>query len=156
MPEVRPSARAEIDAPLDTVWAVMMDVPAYGEWNPFCYRADCPVPPRPGDPIKLYVRWANGRTQTSPERISQVVEPYDDGGTRRALLAYVYEGLPSRLGLVRGTRLQELSQQPGGPCVYETVELFTGPLVALAGPERVRDGFQRHADALRLRAESLS
>lgn len=155
MPEARPRATAEINAPLDTVWAVMMDIGAYGEWNPFCYRADCPIPPKAGDPIKLYVRWANGKTQTSPERISLVEPPYDDNGTTRATLAYVYEGLPSKLGLVKGTRLQRLSQVPGGPCVYDTVEEFSGPLVPLAGPGRVAEGFQRHADALKIRVESL-
>src|SRR3569623_2964969 len=104
MPTARPSARAESDADLDVVWAVMMDVAAYGEWNPFCFQAECPSPPKPGDPITLHVRWANGRTATSPERISQVVAPYDEDGSRHALLAYVYEGLPSKLGLVKGTR----------------------------------------------------
>ena len=155
MPAARPSASAEINAPLEAVWAVMLDTSAYGEWNPFCFRADCRVPPQPGDPITLHVRWANGKTQTSPERITVVDPPYDDNGTRRATLAYVYEGLPSKLGLVKGTRLQRLSQAPGGPTIYETVEEFSGPLVALAGPERVREGFQRHADALKTRAESL-
>jgi hypothetical protein len=155
MPAANPSARAEIDADLDAVWAVMMDVEAYGEWNAFCFKAECPSPPKVGDPITLHVRWSNGRTARSPERISQVTPPYDENGTRYAVLAYVYEGLPSKLGLVRGTRFQRLSQSPGGPCVYDTVEEFTGPLVALAGPERVREGFQRHADALKVRAESL-
>lgn len=155
MPE-NPRARVEIDAPLETVWAVMMDIERYGEWNPFCFRADCPVPPKAGDPITLHVRWANGKTTTSPERITQVVPPYDESGTTRALLAYDYEGFPSRIGFVKGRRLQQLSQTSGGPTVYDTVELFSGPLVPLAGPRRVREGFQRHADALKLRAESLS
>ncbi|MFL6158829.1 MAG: hypothetical protein ACJ72D_22290, partial [Marmoricola sp.] len=121
-----------------------------------CYRADCPSPPKAGDPIKLHVRWANGRTQTSPERISLVEPPAQDGSTTRATLAYVYEGLPARLGLVKGRRLQVLTQEPGGPTVYDTVEEFSGPLVALAGPDRVAEGFQRHADALKARAESLA
>jgi len=155
MPQVQPRAGSVIDAPLETVWAVMMDIAAYGEWNPFCFRADCPEPPKAGDPIKLYVRWANGKTQTSPERISLVEPPYEDNGTTRATLAYVYEGLPSKLGLVKGTRIQRLSQTPGHPTHYDTVEEFSGPLVALAGPNRVAEGFQRHADALKLRAESL-
>lgn len=152
MPSQHPRARVEIDADLDTVWAVMLDVDTYGEWNPFCFKVECPSPPQPGEEIKLHVRWANGFTQTSPERISQVVHPYDDAGVRKALLGYVYEGLPSKLGLVKGERLQELSQAPGGPTVYETVELFSGPLVALVAA-RVQEGFQRHAAALKVRAE---
>jgi hypothetical protein len=154
MPEARPGATVAIDAPLETVWAVMMDVDAYGEWNPFLFRAECPTPPSPGDPIVLHVRWPNGRTTRSPERISLVEPPHQDGSTVRAALAYVYEGLPARLGLVRGTRFQRLSQVPGGPTVYDTVEEFSGPLVPLAGPKRVADGFRRHAEALKSRAEA--
>lgn len=156
MPSARPGAVVNIQAPLATVWAVMMDTASYGDWNPFLFRADCPVPPRVGDPITLHVRWPNGKTQSSPERITQVDPPYDDHGTTRATLAYVYEGLPSRLGLVKGTRFQRLSQVPGGPCVYDTVEEFSGPLVPLAGPARVAAGFAQHAAALKARAESLS
>jgi len=153
MPEARPGATVAIDAPLEAVWAVMMDVGAYGEWNPFLFRAECPSPPKPGDAIVLHVRWPNGRTARSPERISAVEPPYADGGTTRALLAYVYEGLPARLRLVRGTRFQRLSQVAGGPTVYETVEEFSGPLVRFAGPDRVADGFRRHAEALKARCE---
>ena len=74
-------------------------------------------------------------------------------GTTTALMSYVYEGLPSRLGLVRGVRHQRLTQHPGGPTTYATVEEFSGPLVRLAGPGRVADGFRRHAEGLRKRAE---
>lgn len=155
MPQARPGAKVVIDAPLETVWAVMMDTDAYGEWNPFLFRAECPTPPRPGDPIVLHVRWPNGRTTRSPERISIVDPPRTEGGTTLATLAYVYEGVPAKLGLVRGTRFQRLSQVSGGPTVYDTVEEFSGPLVPLAGPGRVADGFRRHAEALKGRAESL-
>ena len=150
---MNPRASADIDAPIDRVWAVMLDTGAYAEWNPFVVRAECPTPPKVGDPIKLHVRWANGRGTTSPERISQVDPPYDEDGVRRATLSYVYEGLPARLGLVRGTRHQRLSQAPGGLTRYETVEEFSGPLVPLAGPKRVEEGFRRHAEALKARCE---
>ena len=150
-----PSASVEIHAPIERVWAVMVDTAAYGEWNPFVVKAECTSPPEVGDPIVLHVRWANGRGTTSPERISEVEPPHEEGGLRRATLAYVYEGLPAKLRLVRGTRYQRLWQQPGGPTHYETVEEFSGPLVALAGPGRVEDGFRRHAEALKERAESL-
>lgn len=154
MPQARPGATVSIDAPLERVWAVMTDVAAYGEWNPFVYRIECPTPPRPGDAIVLHVRWANGRSSVSPERISLVEPPYQDDGIRRATLAYVYEGLPARIGLVRGVRHQRLSQVAGGATVYDTVEEFSGPLVALAGPGRVAEGFRRHAEALKARCEN--
>jgi hypothetical protein len=148
-----PAASVTIDAPIERVWAVMVDTAAYGEWNPFVERADADIPPTVGSPIVLHVRWANGRTTTSPERISIVDPPHDDAGVRRATLAYVYEGLPAKLGLVKGTRYQRLSQQPGGATHYDTVEEFSGPLVKLAGPSRVEDGFRRHAEALKKRCE---
>lgn len=154
---MNPRARVEIEAPLDVVWSVVLDVDRYPEWNPFVVRAECASPPAVGDPIRLHVRWANGRSATSPERISAVEPPeVAADGVRRAALAYVYEGLPARLGLVRGTRWQRLSQPDGGPTTYDTVEEFAGPLVPLAGPGRVAEGFARHAAALKARAESLT
>ena len=151
-----PRAATEIDAPLDVVWAVMLDTDSYGEWNPFVFRAECPSPPSVGDPIRLHVEFGNGKRAVSPERISVVDAPRDIDGVRRATLAYVYEGLPAKLRLVRGTRLQCLTQEPGGPTRYETVEEFSGPLVPLAGPDRVEEGFRRHAAALKSRAEQLT
>lgn len=157
MPVARPAARIDIAAPLEVVWAVMLDTDAYGEWNPFVRRADTEQPPRVGAAIRLEVAWADGRTTTSPERITALEPPHTDAeGVERALLSYVYEGWPARLRLVRGTRHQRLTRQPGGPTAYATVEEFSGPLVALAGPARVADGFRRHAEALRARAESLA
>jgi hypothetical protein len=147
-----PAASVSIEAPIEQVWAVMLDTASYGEWNPFVERAECDST-AVGEPIVLHVRWANGRTTTSPERISIVDPPHDEGGVRRATLAYVYEGLPAKLGLVRGTRYQRLSQEPAGPTRYDTVEEFSGPLVRLAGPKRVEDGFRRHAEALKRRCE---
>src|ERR1700710_1057773 len=152
---MNPRASVDIDAPIEKVWAVMLDTEAYGEWNPFVVRADCATPPKVGDPITLHVRWASGGSTTSPERITGIEPPHDEEGVRRATLAYVFEGWPAKLGLVRGTRYQRLSQVPGGPTCYETVEEFSGPLVPLAGPKRVEDGFRRHAEALKKRCESI-
>jgi len=153
-----PAASIEIDAPLDLVWRVMLDTERYAEWNPFVVRADTAQPPAVGNPIVLHVRWSGGGSARSPERITALEGPTTDPGSQvaTALMTYVYEGLPARLGLVRGTRHQRLRQAPGGPTTYATVEEFTGPLVRLAGPARVADGFRRHAEALKQRAESLA
>jgi Polyketide cyclase / dehydrase and lipid transport len=151
-----PEASVEIDAPLALVWDVMLDTASYGAWNPFVVRADCPSPPKPGDPIVLHVRWASGKGARSPERIAIVDGPATDAtGTTSATLAYDYVGWPSKVGLIRGRRYQRLSQQVDGPTLYDTVEEFSGPLVKLAGPGRVAEGFRRHAGALKERAEGL-
>ena len=151
-----PSASVAIHAPIDRVWSVMLDTASYGEWNPFVERADCSSDPAVGDPIVLHVRWPNGKTTRSPERISAIEPLATDGDVTTACLSYVYEGLPAKLGLVRGTRHQRLRQEGVGPTTYDTVEEFTGPLVRFAGPERVAEGFARHAAALRRRAEELA
>jgi len=150
-----PKASIEIDAPLEVVWRVMLDTEAYGEWNPFVEKAETPQPAAVGNPIVLHVRWANGRTTRSPEVITSIEPPQTDSdGTATACLSYEYAGLPSKLCLVRGTRHQRLTQVAGEPTQYDTVEEFSGPLVKLAGPGRVAEGFRRHAEALRRRAEA--
>jgi hypothetical protein len=148
-----PRASIEIDAPLDVVWQTMLDTEEYGEWNPFVVRVETAQPPAVGNPIVLHVRWANGKSTRSPEVITAVEPPAVGVDGKTALLSYEYAGLPSKLGLVRGTRHQRLTQAPGGPTSYDTVEEFSGPLVRLAGPGRVAEGFRRHAEALKRRAE---
>jgi len=151
---VNPSAEISIDAPLEVVWAVMTDTEHYGEWNPFVERAETASPATVGNPIVLHVRWANGSTTRSPERITALEAPVvGEDGVGRALMSYEFEGWPARLGLVRGTRHQRLTQEPGGPTRYETVEEFRGPLVRFAGPGRVAEGFGRHAAGLKAEAE---
>jgi hypothetical protein len=150
-----PRASVSIDAPLAAVWEVMLTTEAYGEWNPFLYQIETAQPPAVGNPIVLHVRWTNGKSTRSPEVITAIEPPATTAdGTTTALLSYVYAGLPSKLGLIHGTRHQRLTQPPDGPTTYDTVEEFSGPLVRLAGPGRVADGFRRHAEALKQRAEA--
>lgn len=157
MPYEDPSASVEIDAPIEVVWRVMVETESYAAWNPFVVRAETASPPAVGNPIVLHVAWADGRRSRSPERITALEPPtVGEDGVGAAYLAYVYEGWPARLGLVRGVRHQRLTQRRGGPTRYETVEEFSGPLVGLAGPARVADGFRRHAAALKARAEAFS
>lgn len=144
-----------IEAPIDLVWEVMLDTDRYPEWNPFVVRIDRGADPLAlGDPLVLHVRWHTGGGARSTERISKLEGPDQHGG-RRALLEYEYHGPYSRAGLVRGRRRQELARIDGAVTSYTTTERLRGGLAWAAPIVKIRDGFDRHATALKARAESL-
>jgi hypothetical protein len=151
-----PSARAQarIDAPIDLVWQVMIDTDRYGEWNPFIVRVDRldARPPQVGDDLRLHVEWSGGGTVRTVERIT-ALDPPRDGA---ALLEYDFRGPVAALRLVRGRRRQELSELPGGKTLYLTAETLRGVLSFAAPIRKVQDGFERHAESLKRRAESLA
>jgi Polyketide cyclase / dehydrase and lipid transport len=147
------SAEVRIAAPIELVWDVMLDTDAYGEWNPFIVRVErlAGRPPEAGDDLRLHVRWRDGGSVTTVERIS-ALEPPTDG---RALLEYDFLGPLATLRLVRGRRRQALDVA-GDVTVYRTAETLHGLLARAAPIGRVQDGFERHAVALKLRAEALA
>ena len=130
-------ATASIAAPLEVVWAVMLDLDRYPDWNPFVVQVDGP---------------AGGRGVTTRERITRLEPP---GAARRATLEYDFGGPLATLGLVRGRRLQEVEQGPPGSTRYRTAERLHGLLAFAAPIGRVQDGFERHAAALKARAEAV-
>jgi hypothetical protein len=151
------SATTTIDAPVDLVWAVMLDLDSYGAWNPFIYHVDRAAgttgrAARPGERFTLRVRFRGGRTVASRERVTAIEAPL----AGQARLEYQFYGRLHRLGLVRGRRQQSLSGGPGQSTVYRTEETFTGPLRFLLPMRAVQDGFRRHAAALKRHAELLA
>jgi hypothetical protein len=131
----------------------MLDLAAYPAWNPFVVQIDGPEgrPAAVGDELVLHVRWASGRGVTTSERITRL-EPPTDG---RATLEYEFGGPLAALALVRGRRLQEVEGSPDGRTRYRTSERLHGLLAFAAPIGRVQDGFERHAAALRARAEAV-
>lgn len=149
-------ASVTIDAPIDVVWQVMLDIAAYDEWNPFIYHIDGPRdrPPAVGDDLGLHVRWHTGGTVQTTERITRLEPPSTTAGVSRAELEYDFLGPLAGLHLVQGRRQQTLTQTEGGPTGYHTREHLHG-LLAWATPiGRVREGFARHSRALKQRAEA--
>ncbi|WAS96814.1 SRPBCC domain-containing protein [Nannocystis punicea] len=146
-------ATLDIDAPPARVWAVMLDLDRYHEWNPFIVAIDHAGPPAPDAAMRLHVRWNDGTGASSGERITELVAP---DGPRPGRLAYRFTGLLPTFGLVRATRLQQVDPLPGGRSRYFTREEFTGLLTRFLPLAKVQDGFDRHARALKARAEALS
>lgn len=149
----RPVAEAtlEIDAPPARVWEIMLDFSRYPEWNPFVVRVEQPEPIRVGASLRLHVRWREGGGASSGERITELCPPL---GERPGRLAYDFTGLLHDLSLVRATRLQQVELLPGDRTRYSTREQFRGLLTAFLPMAKVRDGFLRHAQALKARAEA--
>ena len=153
----RASATIEIDAPVEVVWALMLDLDSYGDWNPFIYRVDRAEgltgrPAQIGERFTLQVRFGGGRAVASRERVTAIEAPVDG----QARLEYQFYGRLHRLGLVRGRRQQHLSAAGGRSTVYSTEETFRGPLGFVLPVRAVQNGFRRHAAALKGRAEQLA
>jgi hypothetical protein len=151
------STTVEIAAPIELVWATMLDVGAYGEWNPFILRIDgIAGPPAVGQVMRLLVRFSSGMTTRSTEVISRLEPPASVAGVQRATLAYSFRGPLHTLHLVRASRFQYLTQPADGLTIYHTEEEFRGFFRRLVPLQGVQDGFERHARALKTRAESLA
>jgi len=136
-----------IDAPIEAVWAVMIDFSRYGEWNPFVVGISprAPGPLRVGSELVLDVRWADG----GAVRTVEIVTRLDAPTAGAAAMAYRYTGWLPRLHLVEGSRVQTLEQAGEGRSVYRTVEAFGGLLARAVPLAKVQDGFERHGRALK-------
>jgi len=157
MPAPLAEARIEIAAPIELVWRVMNDLPRYREWNPFVVEI-APVDGAlaVGRAIALRVEWNRGGGARTIEVVDRLDAPAAGAdAVQHALMEYRFVGWLPRLALVRGSRQQALEQPPGGPTTYRTCERFTGLLARGVPLAKVQDGFERHARALKARAEAL-
>jgi hypothetical protein len=66
----RLTAHVDIQAPPDRVWAVLTDLAAYPEWNPFIVRAEGVV--EPGRRLTLTMKPVGGRAMTLRPRLVAV------------------------------------------------------------------------------------
>jgi hypothetical protein len=150
-------AQTLIDAPLQQVWDVMLDIGRYPEWNPFVVKIDCAVAqPQVGTDFILHVQFRNGQKVKTLERVSRLEQPAPDASrVVRATLEYEFLGPLHNLRLVRGKRQQMLETLPDGRTRYRTTERLTGLLAWAAPIKLVQDGFERHAAGLKRRVESL-
>jgi hypothetical protein len=140
---VRHELRTEIDipAPPDAVWAHLIDLPAYADWNPFITSAAGTV--AEGERLTLRMQPPGGRAMTFRPTITRA-EP-------GAVLEWLGRlGMP---GVFDGRHRFELTATPSGTHLVQG-ETFTGVLVrplrrSLDGGTRA--GFEAMNEALRRR-----
>jgi hypothetical protein len=139
------SQKIVINAPIELVWSILIDLKAYGEWNPFVPHMESSL--IVGDPIIIHVQMNARKKLVEKEQVSQII-PY-----RRLAWRAIYPKF-----LIKDERIQDLEPLENGTCSYHTHEVFEGlaiPLVMLLYKQDIQRGFDAVAQALKRRAEAL-
>ena len=142
------SIKVEIDAPASLVWDILIDMPKYGEWNPFCIECDSTL--EMGAPVNMKLKSYITPDEVfdnceficafEPEKMISWELPYSDEWPYPARRDQIIESL--------------------GPekCSYFSTDAFLGDngihVMRFAGPW-VKLAFDDTAHALKARAEAL-
>ena len=140
-------SHGDIDAPIDAVWAVLMDVERYPEWNPFTVSVKTTF--TMGDPVDMQVALRPGKK--TRHQVEYITGFWPD----RYRFSWGVNVGPG--WFIQADRWQQLTDLGGGRTRYETSDEFTGAGVGfmLAIMEtKVHRGFDGIARALKTRAES--
>ena len=129
-----------IDAPPETVWALLVDVPSWKEWNPTIVEIDGTA--EVGSKVSLV-------STVNPDRTFKLTVKSVEPPSRMVWA----DGMP--LGLFTGERTYTVTPSGGG-CEFSMVETYTGllaPLITKAIPD-MTESFEQFADGLVAAAES--
>ena len=142
------SEKVVIEAPAAVVWEVLVDLPLYGEWNPFCFRCESTL--EMGAPVVMKLNSYQGDGEVfdnceyvcafEPEKLLSWTLPHDD--------AWPY---PAR----RDQFIESLGPER---CAYHSTDALLGPngihVMRFAGGW-IKRAFDDTARALKVRAEAL-
>lgn len=142
------SERVEIDAPAAIVWEILVDLPRYGEWNPFCIAAVSTL--AMGAPVAMTLK-----SYIEPDAVfpnCEYVCAFEPG----RLLSWE---LPYNEAWPYPARRDQVIEPLGeNACAYHSTDAFLGPhgihVMRFAGPW-VKRAFDDTAHALKARAEAM-
>ncbi|EKM52674.1 uncharacterized protein PHACADRAFT_164606 [Phanerochaete carnosa HHB-10118-sp] len=152
-------ASSVIDAPVEKVWEVLLDFPAYSECRTQTVvdANERPVPDQAA---------SEGSLLTLKVHLPPSMEPQMFPGSTRLRVSLVDHAAhrvawTNRMPawLMTTERWQWLTVLGDGKTKYETIEVFNGPIAYLVRwfvSGKLKLGFQAMADGLKARAESLS
>lgn len=135
------STTTSIQAPAETIWAILCDTAQWPAWNPTVVKVEGTI--ALGETLALF-------TQSKPNR-AFVLTVSEYIPHQRMVLS---GGMP--LGLFSGTRTYTLTPQTDGPVQFTMGEVFSGllsPVFGRAIPD-LQPSFDEFAAALKHRAES--
>jgi hypothetical protein len=141
------SASADIAAPAEDVWAVLVDLDGYRRWNTFTPRVRSTL--TVGDPVHLDVVLSARRRTRSVNHVEVVEAPH----------TLVWSSTLVHPRLLRTRRTQRIEPLEDGRCRYTSSETFEGPLAPLVGlvsRSAVERGFAAVAEGLRRHVEHPS
>jgi len=137
-------AEITIDAPIDRVWQILVDLDLYPQWNPFTPSVESSL--EIGEAVVMDVRLVGDRLMRRVEYVTRN-EPY--------ILGWEMQMGPRFL--LHAERCQVLTAQGDGRTHYLSEDRFTGwltPLVVGLLGGAMRRGFGDCAWGLKKRAES--
>ncbi|KIY63656.1 hypothetical protein CYLTODRAFT_402871 [Cylindrobasidium torrendii FP15055 ss-10] len=157
-----------IEAPIDKVWQVLLDIESYPVWNPFVRRHT--ITDAAGNALSPHEqRISEGAHMHMavhlPAVLSDTVPFYQKSSVfvqcsyrsdEMYRIAWRLQGLASTLGLLNAERWQMLSTLPDGSVKYENLEVFSGPvayLVKLFTGKQLQDAVAAFGAALKERCE---
>lgn len=135
-------ANATIEAPPDVVWAVLVDIERWPEWDRFCERIEGTL--GLGQRVKAFSKLSPGRG--FKVKVTELEPP-----SRMTWSG----GMP--LGLFKGVRTFSLRPNGGGTD-FELREVFSGPMLGLIRKSLpdMSEAFASFAEGLKIRAEARS
>ena len=140
------SEEITIEAPAELVWEVLLDFENYSQWNVFCPQVT--GEPVVGSALHMMVDLGNG-LQEQVETVTKV-EPF-------RTIVWSMENKPG--DPIHADRIQSITPIDDARCRYNSVDEFSGEAVAMMLEmlgEKVEQGFNRCAQGLKARAESLN
>lgn len=135
----------EIDAPAATVWTVLTDFAAYGQWNPFVSECRCDL--RPGGALDMRVHLGK-RPQTQREWIADL----------QPGRGFSYRMKPIPLGALRSFRshrIEVIDERRSRYHSHFEIDGWLQPLILALFRGGLERGFAGMSEALKQRAESL-
>lgn len=132
-----------IDAPPQAVWAVLTDMPAYAEWNPFISSMTGDLVE--GETIENVLQFSEDRRMTIRPTVVKVEADRELRWLGRPLVPYLFDG----------EHYFQLEDTEGGTRLIHG-ERFHGIAIWFVDVEQFRPGFEAMNAALRHRVENIS
>lgn len=142
------SVTVEIDAPASVVWGVLVDLPKYGEWNPFCVKCESTLEMSAAVNMTIASLW-------DPSELNVVTEYLCAFEPEKLLSWEMYwtEAWP-----YAGRRDQVIERLGPERCSYYSTDAFLGDTaihIVRFGMGWISAAFTATAYALKARAEAI-